>query len=234
MNNTPLAALVLALTVPVGARAQSVEAAYETLHGQAAQLRASEASRAGERTLDSTLVAMNDGPEAAGRVMRLLEEKKIDVHLATQVEPVKLGAVDGRAAILLSDALPAHPRVYAPLIAAEAAKLMYDDMPASAERSYMRMATAARAFAELGGEFKTLPVVDGDRVDAVDDAVGLWAQGAQRALGALARDAGLPTIPDLQQKASDPKAAAALDAANSRFTAFLMDERDARVAAGLR
>jgi hypothetical protein len=141
---------------------------------------------------------------------------------------VKRGVVNGRAAILLSDTLPPRPRVYAALIAAEAVKQMYEDMPACAERSYMRMATAARVFAELGGEFKTLPLVDGDRVDAVKAAVGAWSGGAECALDALAQSDGVPTISELRQKAADPKTIAALDAANTRFTAFLMDERDAR------
>jgi hypothetical protein len=234
MKKTAFAALVLALAAPAGAQeyrqqqARAAEDAYQNLQHQAAQFRSSQAASVGPRVLDVTLVAMNDGPEAGGRVMRLLDEKKIDVYLATQTETVKRGVVNGRAAILLSDALPPHPRVYAPLIAAEAAKLMYEDMPDCAERSYMRMATAARVYAELGGEFKTLPVVDGDRVDAVKTAVGLWSDGAEGALDALAQSDHLPTIPDLQQKAADPKTVSALEAANSRFTAFLMDESDAR------
>ena len=234
MNKTALAALVLALTAPAGAQeyrqqqAQTAEDAYNSLQLLNAQTRGAEAAKAGDRALAAALAAMNDGSEAGGRVMSLLQEQAIGVHLATQAEPVKKGVVDGRAAILLSDVLPAHPRVYAPLIAAEAAKLMYADMPACAERSYMRMATAARAFAELGGEFKALPVVDGDRVDAVKAAVGLWSDGAESALDALAQSEGLSTIPDLKHKTADPKTVAALDAANSRFTAFLSDERDAR------
>jgi hypothetical protein len=237
MNKTAFAALVLALAAPAGAQeyrqqqAKSAQEAYERLQAAAAQSRAGEAAKASGRALDSTLVAMNDGPEAGGRVTRFLDENKIDVLLATQAEPAKTGVVNGRTAILISDALPAHPRVYAPLIAFEAAKKIYADMPASGEREYMIMATAARAFAELGGEFKKLPAIDGDAVPAVKDLVSPWTGGAEAAVDELARRAGVPTIPDLQQKAADPKTAAALEAADKRFVSFLIDERDARAEA---
>jgi hypothetical protein len=230
MNKNTFAALVLVLAVPAGAQeyrqqqAKAAEDAYIALQTQARQMHDSAAKYVAPRVLDATIDAMNDGPEASGRVMRLLQEKKIDVYLAAQAEPAARGVVNGRSSILLSDALPPHPRVYAALIAAEAAKEMYGDMPACAERSYMRMATAARVFAELGGDFKALPDVDGDRVDEVKAAVGAWSGGAESAL----ESTGLPTIPDLRANAADPAAAAALDAANVRFTSFLMDERDAR------
>jgi hypothetical protein len=239
MNKTAFA-VVLALAAPVSAQeyrqqqAQAAGAAYQNLQAQSAAMRAGAASRANGRALDATLVAMNDGVEAGGRVTRYLDEKKIDVLLATQAEPVKRGVVNGREAILLSDALPAHPRVYAPLIALEAAKGIYTDMPACGERSYMIMATAARAFAELGGEFKALPTIDGDKVDSVKDAIYLWTFGAETALDELARRDGVPTLPDLQAQTKDPKAAATLNVENSRFTSFLLDERDARREALLR
>ena len=234
MNKTPLAALVLVLAAPAGAQeyrqqqAQAAEQAYKDLQARGAQMRGGEAAKASGRALDATLVAMNDGPEAGGRVTRFLEENKIDVLLATQAEPVKTGIVNGRTAILISDALPAHPRVYAPLIAFEAAKKIYADMPASGERSYMIGATAARAFAELGGEFNKLPAIDGDAVPAVKEIVSAWSGGAEAAVEELAKRDGVPTIPDLQQKAADPKTAEALNSADKRFVAFLIDERDAR------
>ena len=236
MNKTAFAVL-LAVAVPAGAQeyrqaqAKAAEEAYQALQARQAEFRASETAKNEPRALDVTLIAMNDGVEAGGRVMSVLSDKKIEVALASQAEPVKRGTVNGRDAILLSDKLPAHPRVYAPLIAAEAAKLMYADMPACAERSYMRLATAARVFAELGGDFKALPLVDGDRADAVKAAVGAWSQGTESALDAAGAADGVPSIPDLPAKNADPKTAAALEAANARFTAFLLDERDARMSA---
>ena len=232
MNKTTLAVLVLALAAPAGAvrEPQRQEIPEEAL--TAAQALAAEARRA--QALATTLVDMNDGPEASGRVLRLLEERKITVHFAAQFEPVKRGIFDGRDAILLSDVLPPRPRVYAPLIAAEAAKLMYEDMPECAELAYMRMATAARVFSEMGGDFKALPLVDGDRAYAVQDAVGLWAdKDVQKTLDTLAKLRGLETIPSLERQAVYLETADNLYAANKRFVDFLRDEHDARASAGL-
>jgi hypothetical protein len=219
-------ALAAAAALPV-----SAQLAYPD--GLGAQARAAaDKSKARTRALDAALVAMNDGPEAGGLVLRALDEAKIGVSFATQDAAVATGVVNGKPAILLSDALPAHPRVYAPLIAAEAAKGLFSDMPACAEREYMRAAIAARVFAELGGDFKSLPVVDGDRVPAVRDAVAAWTQDAQTALETISKATGLLRIPDLQSAARDAKQTAELDAANKSFVSFLIDERDARRAAG--
>ncbi|MBI3553112.1 MAG: hypothetical protein HY077_11410 [Elusimicrobia bacterium] len=236
------AVFVFALTSAASAQeyrerqARAAEQAYEGLQagmsGQAAAARrAAETAKIRSYALDAALTAMNDGVEAGGRVVASLGERKLDVFFATQAEAVTTGAVNGRPAILLSDALPPHPRVYAALIASEAAKGMYAGMPACAERAYMRSATAARVFAELGGDFKSLPVVDGDKADAVAAAVSAWKDDAQTALERAGRAEGVPELPELQEKASDPKTAAALDAANRAFTAFLLDEREARASA---
>lgn len=244
MNNA-LAFVALSFAAPARAQeyrqaqARAAQAAYEAMQAAAAEAssdarRAAQGSKIRAYALDATLTAMNDGPAAGGAVARALAERKTDVYFAMQKEPVAAGTVNGRAAILLSDLLPARPRVYAPLIAAEAAKGMYQDMPACAEREYMRTATAARVFAELGGDFKALPKVDGEDAPAVAAAVADWARGAEAALDEVSRRTGLPTIPELRAKAADPKTAAALDAADKAFVAFLLDERDARAAAGLR
>lgn len=214
-------------------QARAAEQAYEAQQAAisaqaAAARRAAEAAQVRSRALDAAMTAMNDGPEAGGRVIAFLNEHRIVVEFAAQDEAVKTGAVNGRAAILLSDRLPAHPRVYAPLIALESARRMYAGMPACAERAYMRSATAARVFAELGGERAKLPLVDGDKAEAVAAAVVAWTSDAQTALYELGRAENLPELPELQEAAKDPGAAAALDAANRRFTAFLLDERDAR------
>jgi hypothetical protein len=170
------------------------------------------------RALSSALVAMNDGPEAGGAVSRALDAAGITVEFATQAEAARTVTENGKTVIKLSDALPAHPRVYAPLVAAEAAKTMFADMPASAERSYMRRAIAARVFAELGGEFGKLPVVDGDAAPAVKDAVTAWLTDAQTALQDAGRADGVPYLADVKSKGD----------ADYKFIAFLLDERDAR------
>jgi|GEM_PF-1851571 len=228
-----LALLALAVVAPVSAQeyrqaqAAAAQERYEQMiAAQTATTRDGQGGRVRSLTVDATLTAMNDGPEAGGWVSRLLDEDKLGVYTVTQAEAVKSGVVDGRPAILLSDALPAHPRVYGPLIAAEAAKSMFTDMPACAEREYMRVAVAARVFAELGGDFKALPKVDGDDAPAVKAAVGRWADGAERALEDAGRASGLPLLADIKPTAAQP--AAALDAADKRYVAFLMEESDVR------
>ena len=230
MNKTAFAVVLALSAAPAVAQVE----AYQTAQAAVDASRASQAAQASSRALETTLVAMNDGVEAGGRVTAYLNDHNISVRLAKQSEAVKTVVEGGKTSIVLSDALPAHPRVYAPLIASEAAKGIYSDMPACAERSYMIMATAARAFVELGGEMKGLPKIDGDDVPAVKDLIGLWTYGAETALDELARRDGVPELPDLQAKATDPKTAAMLNVQNSRFTSFLMDERDVRREALLR
>ncbi len=223
------ALVVAALAVAVSAHAQAADESLVTAQAGAVHV-AAKAGRARSQTIDSALVAMNDGPEAGGRVTAYLNDKKVAVYTATQPEAVKTTVVNGQTSIILSDALPAHPRVYAPLIAFEAAKGIYADMPASGERSYMVMATAARVFAELGGDFAALPKVDGDDAPAVKDLVTPWLGGVEGAVDDLSARDGVKTLPELQAQAKDPAAAAALAAADKRFVAFLLDERDARPA----
>jgi hypothetical protein len=211
---------------------QAYEAASGSISARAAAVRqGAQAARDRSRALEAALTAMNDGPEAGGKVVAYLNDRKVEVSFADQAEAAKTAVVDGRTVIVLSSSLPAHPRVYAALIASEAAKGMFADMPACAERAYMISATAARAFTELGGEMKTLPVVDGDTVVAVGAAVAAWDADAQTALYALSRLEGVDELPALAEAAKDPKTRAALDAANRRFTAFLLDEREARASA---
>jgi hypothetical protein len=240
MKTAALTALaVLAAALPASAQEYrrlqdlSADAGFRALSAAAASGRAdAERAAARARALSAALAAMNDGPEAGGRITAELAALKTDVVFAAQAAPTTIATVDGRRVILLSDALPATPRVYAPLIAAEAAKGLYADMPECAERAYMRAATAARVFAELGGDFGALPKVDGDVVPAVQAAVAAWSTDAQSALEDAARASGLPTLADLASAAKDAKTSAALEDANRRFVAFLLDERDARREAG--
>lgn len=230
---TSLAALVLAAA---NASAQTSgrdsdlweQALQREIHAQTVAAKSAAKAAAPGRVLDETLVAMNDGPEASGRVIAYLNEHGISVAIAKQAETVKTTTVGGKTTITISDAVPAHPRAYAPLIADEAAKKIYADMPACGERSYMIMATAARAFSEMGGDFKALPKIDGDDAPAIKDLISLWTVGAETAVDELARRDGVPTLPDLEQKAGDPKTAQALADQDKRFVAFLLDEREAR------
>lgn len=231
-----LAALLLASPALAQDRAAEIDFQNALEQAQAA----AKASTAKKAAIERTLVAMNDGPEAGGAVVAYLRDKAIDVIAVPQAEAVKTVVLkDGRTAILLSDALPAYPRVYGPLIAREIAAKMYADMPACAERSYMRRAVAARVWVELGGEFSKLPVIEGltgDQVSAVSDEIAVWGDknGAEMALYKVGELEKLSSIPELQDSAKDAALKAKLDAANARFVAFLIDERPARQAAGLR
>ena len=233
MKYAALAALLLA--VPAAAQNRAAEIDFENSLRDSALLKASQSRAAVERTL----VAMNDGPEAGGKVVSYLRDHGIEVSVKAQPEAVKTSVEKGRTSITLSDSLPAYPRVYGALIAKEIAALMLADMPACAERSYMRRATAGRVWTELGGEPSKLPVIEpltGDKVSAVSDEIAPWADksGAEMALYKIGEAEKLLSLPDLTDMAKDSATKTKLDAANARFVAFLIDEKPARQAAGLR
>lgn len=233
MKYAALAALLLA--VPAAAQNRTAKTDFENSLRDSSMLKSVHQRAAVERTL----VAMNDGPEAAGRVVSYLREYDIQIVVKAQAEAVKTVIEKGRTSIILSDALPAYPRVYGTLIAKEVASLMYADMPACAERSYMRRAVAGRVWTELGGEPSRLPVVEpltGDRVAAVSDEITLWTDegGAEMSLYKIGEAENLLSLPDMAYGAKDPVARARFASANARFVAFLIDEKPARQAAGLR
>lgn len=235
MKYAALAALLLAVPAVAQNRAAEIDFQNALEDAQAA----AKSSTAKQAAIERALVAMNDGPEAGGAVVAYIRAHGVSVRPATQAEAVKTVVKDGKTVITLSDALPSFPRVYAPLIAKEVAALMYADMPACAERSYMRRAVAARVWTELGGEPAKLPVIEGttgDRVAAVSDEIAPWADknGAEMALYKIGELEKLSSIPDLTDAAKDPAVKAKLDAANAKFVAFLIDEKPARQAAGLR
>lgn len=229
------AILALMLAAPAAAQDRSAEIDWEN-HLQ--DLEAKKAAQSVERAksiaaIERTLVAMNDGPEAAGRVVAYMNEKDIEVKLGedVQAEPVRVTVRDGKTTIRLSPSLPAYPRVYGPLIAKEVAALMYAGMPACAERAYMVRGTAGRVWVELGGEPSSLPVIEGltgAKVPAVSEAMGAWAtDAAQMALYKIGQAENLPELYELKESP-------AVEAANKRFVSFLLDERDLRQSAGLR
>lgn len=229
------AILALILAVPAAAQDRAAEIDFEN-HLQ--DLESKNASKAVERAksiaaIERTLVAMNDGPEGSGRVVAYLSDKSIEVKLGSdvQTEPVSVTVRSGKTTIWLAPSLPAYPRVFGPLIAKEVAALMYADMPACAERSYMVRGTAGRVWIELGGEPGKLPVIEGLKnlaVPAVSEAMGAWAtDAAQMALYKIGQAENLPELYEL-------KDSPAVEAANKRFVIFLLDERDLRNANGLR
>lgn len=229
------AILALILAVPAAAQDRAAEIDWDN-HLQ--DLESRKAARSVERAksiaaIERTLVAMNDGPEAAGRVVAYLNDKGVEVKLGSdvQTEAVSVTVRGARKTIWLSPSLPAYPRVYGPLIAKEAAAMMYADMPACAERSYMIRGTAGRVWIELGGEPSNLPVIEGLKglaVPAVSEAMGAWAtDAAQMALYKIGQAESLPELYELKESP-------AVEAANKAFVIFLLDEREIRNANGLR
>ncbi|MEQ1918197.1 MAG: hypothetical protein ABL955_03285 [Elusimicrobiota bacterium] len=229
------AILALILAVPAVAQDRAAEIEWDN-HVQ--ELESKKIAQLAERAksiaaIERTLVAMNDGPEAGGLVVAYMNDKGIEVKLGSdvQTDPVSVTNRAGKAIIWLNPSLPAYPRVYGPLIAKEIAALMYADMPACAERSYMVRGTAGRVWIELGGEPSNLPVIEGltgAKVPAVSEAMGAWAtDAAQMALYKIGQAEYLPELYEL-------KDAPAVEAANKRFVIFLLDEREIRQANGLR
>lgn len=229
------AALALLLAVPAAAQNRAAEIDFENALNDSNMLKAAHNAAAVERAM----VAMNDGPEAGGKVVEYIRANAVSVSVKDQPEAVKTVLTKGLAAITLSASLPMYPRVLAPLIAKEVAALMLADMPACAERSYMRRAIAGRVWTELGGEPSKLPVVEpltGDKVSAVSDEITPWTDkgGAEMALYKIGEAEKLAALPDLIDIAKDAASKARYEAANARFVAFLIDEKFARQAAGLR
>lgn len=229
------AALALLLAVPAVAQNRAAEIDFENSLQETQLLKSAQHAAAVERAL----VAMNDGPEAGGKVVEYIRANGVSVSMQNQAEAVKTTVANGKIAITLAASLPLYPRVLAPLIAKEVASLMLADMPACAERSYMRRATAGRVWAELGGEASKLPVIEGltgDKVPAVSEEISLWADkgGAEMALYKIGETEKLSALPEMIDAAKDSAAKAKLEAANARFVAFLIDEKLARQAAGLR
>ncbi len=218
-----LAALLLA--APVAAQNRAAEIDFENSLRDS-DLAGSAQSRA---AVSRAIVAMNDGPEAAGKVVAYLRDNGIEVVVKTQAEASKLVVEKTKKTIVLSDAVSSAPRVYAALIAKETAALMLAGMPACAERSYMRRAIVGRVWTEIGGEVSQLD-------PAVSDEISLWADkgGAEMALYKIGELEKLTALPDLTDAAKDPAVKATLNAANAKFVAFLIDEKPARQAAGLR
>ena len=228
MKLAAIAALLIA--VPAVALELAPEILFDSQLAKPAQNRAA---------IERTRVAMNDGPEAGGKVVAWIREHDVEVTVKTQAEASKTVVANGRTSIILSDAVPAYPRVYGALIAKETAALMLADMPICAERSYMRRATAGRVWTELGGEPAKLPVIEpltGAQVPAINDEISLWADknGPEMSLYKIGEAEKLSSLPELTEVAKDAAVKAKLDAANARFVSFLIDERFARQAAGLR
>lgn len=215
--NTPLLSAALAFFAPLAASAQ-----------QPAPHRFASA-------VQTTLIAMRDGVEAGGVVAEAIEASGAWV-IAEELDTPSTLRVDvhGNLAIVLDSRLPLVPRVLAPRLAREGAKLALKDMPECAEKAYMARSLEVRAWIELGGEPAKLPVIDGltgvtDPALAADFKAWLDVD-AQTALERFGRAAGAEDLMAQMDAAQrDPARQAelpALEAANKRFIDFLRAERD--------
>ena len=222
--NTPLLAAALAFFAPLAASAQ-----------QPAPHRFASA-------VQTTLVAMRDGVEAGGVVAEAIEASGAWVIAEELDKPSTLRVdVHGNLAIVLDSRLPLVPRVLAPRLAREGAKLALKDMPECAEKAYMARSLEVRAWIELGGEPAKLPVID--PLTGVSDAAlaadfKAWLDvDAQTALERFGREAGAEDLMAQMDAAQrDPARRAelpTLEAANKRFIDFLRAERDWKSMHGL-
>lgn len=192
--------------------------------------------------VQTALVAMRDGVEAGGTVAEAIEASGARVVAEELSTPSALRAdQDGKPVIMLDSRLPLAPRVLAPRLAREGAKLALKDMPACAEKAYMARSLEVRAWVELGGEPAKLPVIDpltgvADAALAADFKAWLDVD-AQTALERFGRAAGAEDLmAQMDAAGRDPARRAGLpglEAANRRFIDFLRAERDWKAMHGL-
>jgi hypothetical protein len=162
--------------------------------------------------IDHVFEAMNDGNEVGGVI----------------VEYAKANGVVPK----LSASLPDYPRVLAPLIAGAVAGPMYADMPDCSEKEYMRLSLQARAWLELGGDKSALPVIEplnGYKDQTMADRFNIWLQnGSESALEKVGQATKTQSVVDLSASEKDPAKLKAYEAANKRFTDFMMAEHEWR------
>jgi hypothetical protein len=96
----------------------------------------------------------------------------------------------------------------------------------------MRRSITARVWLELGGEPAGLPVVEattGDKDEALSKQMKLWLDdSAQTALYKIGEATKTRSVMEQLDSEKDPARRQALEAANTRFTAFLLAENDWR------
>lgn len=168
--------------------------------------------------IDRVFEAMNDGNEAGGAIVSYAEDHGVVPKL--------------------SASLPDYPRVLAPLIARAVSVPMYADMPDCSEKEYMRLSLETRSWLELGGDKGSLPIIEpqnGYEDQAMADRFNIWLKsGSESALEKIGQATKTESVLDLQAKEKDQAKLKALEAANKRFTDFLMAEHEWRQANSFR
>jgi hypothetical protein len=215
---TAIVVAVLSVAGPLCAQVQAPLEGVATPNVAAAVKSA--AARA--HALQTALTAMNDGVAFGGLIREYMEAHRIAVEFATQKELVNTITSGQTTKVLLSDAAPAHPRVYAPLIAHGVISAM---LP-SVEQVYLREALPARVFEELGGEPTKLPFVDGDRVEGLQSIVRGYDPDVQGALSQIAIDNA--NLSALDQLRADPAQRTRAEEDDRFFSAYLSTVRFGR------
>lgn len=235
MNRTLLSATLI-LGLCGAARAQNggyqeaindeITIMRERAAAQAAQKASADAKL--KAALESTLTAMNDGVEQGGAVSSYIADHAVKIEFRDMLER----SLASSKTVSLSSKTPPYPRAIGARLAWEVSAQMLADMPASSEKEYMRRSITARAWLELGGEAAKLPVVEpltGDKDEQLSVEMKLWLDNKpEMALYKIGEATKTRSLMELMDGQKDPAKRAALDAANKRFTDFLLAERQAR------
>ena len=205
--------------------------------------------------LHRTLLAMNDGPEIGGQVVQAIKDNGTLIDFRKQPQSSVLACPTGwvdehegcRRVLYISESVSLYPRVLAPLIAREMAKLMVGDMMDCAERRYMERSIEVRSWLELGGDKTRLPIIE--PLDEYTDAAltkefKVWLDNkSEMALYRIGEETKTKDLPTLMSEtdaqlaklpANDPGREMLLsirkdeEIANKRFVAFLLAENDWR------
>ena len=215
MKISLLAAALCALTLgPVLADdfADRLDIGEGAIRKQQADYQAAKAAgQKSQAVIDRTLEAMNDGNEVGTAVAEYVKDNKVVIQLDA--------------------ALPDSPRVLAPLITNQVSSRMVGViMPPCSEKEYVRLSIEVRAWIELGGDKKTLPVIEpitGYKDQAMSDRFKIWLDnGSEMALYRIGQAAKTESVMELMDKEKDPAQKEKLETANKLFVVFLMTENE--------
>ncbi|MBI3552252.1 MAG: hypothetical protein HY077_07020 [Elusimicrobia bacterium] len=162
--------------------------------------------------IDKVLSDMDDGNEVAGAVAQYVKDHGVKLSLDAK--------------------LPDYPRVLSIFIVEEVTPLMFADMPDCAEKHYMAVSLGTRTWLELGGDKKTLPVIeplDGWKDQTLSDQFKLWLDnGSEMALYKIGQAAKTPSVMELIDAEKSPSRKKTLEGVNKRFVDFLLSESEWR------
>lgn len=166
--------------------------------------------------IEQTFTAINDGPEVGGQVHDYIKERRISVVYA----PLAGGVV-------VPEKTAPFPRAIAPILARYAAEKTFADMPECSEKQYMIHSWEARAWIELGGDPKALPVIEhlaGYKDVELSGRIQRWL--AADAVKRIGDATGTKSIQWLENEARSEEELKKLDEALRRYVKFRQEERE--------